>query len=283
MKNYIQKFVLGFGLVLTSSGVSQSIFAEGVIKVIKEDQFKAEVLEAKIPVLVDFFAQWCGPCKRLAPILEALAKENEGKFKVVKMDEADSAKFFQEQGVRAYPTLRFYQDGAISGEVLGFQNQEKMKSLIQLFKAPQEVGMRFAGVGLYGQADNLKATIEGAGDQPTFVMIGETFPDLPLMQFSYDFNPVARVVFVVQHWNPKLAKAYGIEFSQDKNAFPQGLYKFEKGKEVERFIFFEESQKEFEKKLDDYRQVLKPVLEDYRRAQQEKIKVDEAELQKKSK
>lgn len=256
-------------------GMVPLAFAEGAIKTIKAEQFKAEVLDSKVPVLVDFFAQWCGPCKRLSPILEELAKEYEGKFKFIKMDEADSSKFFREQGVTAYPTLRFYQDGAVSGEVLGFRNKDAMKSLIDLFKAPQEVGLRFAGMGLYGQEDNLKSTIDGAGNLPVVVMIGDTFPDLPLMQFSYEFNKVARIVFVVHHWNPNLAKTYGIEFNQDKKAFPQGLYKFEKGKEIERFVFFEDSQKEFEKKLEDYRQSLKPALEEYKRAQEEKKKAEE--------
>jgi len=266
----VKKILLGSLSVMAAWSVHSAILAEGAIKVIKAEDFKAEVLDSKIPVLVDYFAQWCGPCKRLAPILEALAKENEGTFKFVKMDEADSRKFFQEQGVSAYPTLRFFQDGAITGQVIGFNDKDKMKSLVDLFKAMPSVGMRYAGIGLIGQPDNFKASVESDATKPSFVMIGSVLPDLPLMRFSYEFNKVANVIFVVQEWNGSLAKEYGIVSNADKSEMAQGLYKFEKGKEVERLVFFKDDTKEFEKKLDDYKTQLRPLLEDAKRAEEQK-------------
>ncbi len=76
-----------------------------------EDNFQTEVLNADIPVLVDFWATWCGPCKMVAPELEALAAETEGKLKIVKLDIDQDRDLAVEYGIRGVPTLLLFKNG----------------------------------------------------------------------------------------------------------------------------------------------------------------------------
>ncbi len=78
---------------------------------VTDDNFETEVLNSKIPVLVDFWAEWCGPCKMLAPTLDELSTELAGKIKIVKMNVDDSPKTPSEIGIRGIPTMMIYKDG----------------------------------------------------------------------------------------------------------------------------------------------------------------------------
>ena len=83
------------------------------IQHVSDDSFEEEVLSSKTPVLVDYWAEWCGPCKVIAPVLEEIAKEYDGKMKVCKLDidanEATPPKY----GIRGIPTLMIFKDGNV--------------------------------------------------------------------------------------------------------------------------------------------------------------------------
>ena len=86
---------------------------------VTDDDFAREVLEASEPVLVDFWAAWCGPCRMVAPIVEELADEYEGKVKVCKLDVDAARKTAAEFGIRSIPTLLIFKEGKVVDQVIG--------------------------------------------------------------------------------------------------------------------------------------------------------------------
>lgn len=89
------------------------------VKEIGDQDFVKEVLEAKVPVLVDFYASWCPPCKRLAPILEQLAADYGDQVKIVKLNTDHEQIWAGKLGVRALPTIAFYKDGKLVAKEAG--------------------------------------------------------------------------------------------------------------------------------------------------------------------
>lgn len=92
--------------------------------------FDAEVLSSDVPVLVDFTATWCGPCKMLAPIVEKLADEFEGKVKVGKLDIDESKDIARKYGIRSVPTVMVFRGGSKTAQHVGVTNREKLIQLI---------------------------------------------------------------------------------------------------------------------------------------------------------
>lgn len=87
---------------------------------ITDVDFEKEVLQSTIPVLVDFYAPWCGPCKAAAPTIESLAKEFEGRVKVVKLNVDTGSEFAMKFGVRGIPNFTVFKNGTVFKQIVGF-------------------------------------------------------------------------------------------------------------------------------------------------------------------
>ncbi|MFA5361933.1 MAG: thioredoxin [Candidatus Omnitrophota bacterium] len=96
-----------------------------------DGNFKSEVLDSESPVLVDFWATWCGPCKAIAPLIEELAREYDGKIKVGKVDVDENPRTAGQYGIMSIPTLIFFKKGQISEQVVGALNKSELKKRIE--------------------------------------------------------------------------------------------------------------------------------------------------------
>jgi thioredoxin 1 len=100
------------------------------IKHITDASFEADVLKSDRPVLVDFWAEWCGPCKSIAPILEEVAKEYEGKIQITKMDVDSNQQIPSKFGVRGIPTLILFKNGVAAAQKVGAMAKGQLTSFI---------------------------------------------------------------------------------------------------------------------------------------------------------
>lgn len=101
------------------------------VNVFNDDNFNSEVIGSDVPVLVDFYATWCGPCKALSPIVEKLAGEFEGKLKVGKLNIDEAQQAPGEFGVRAVPTIVFFKNGEAVGNLVGLKKEAELRSHIE--------------------------------------------------------------------------------------------------------------------------------------------------------
>ena len=97
---------------------------------ISDNSFEQDVLKAEGPVLVDFWAEWCGPCKMIAPVLEELAQEYDGKMKICKMDVDANAETAPKYGVRGIPTLIIFNNGDVASTKVGALSKSQLSAFI---------------------------------------------------------------------------------------------------------------------------------------------------------
>jgi thioredoxin 1 len=92
-----------------------------------DENFEEEVLKSDLPVLVDFYADWCGPCKMMEPVIDELAKDHEGKWKVGKCNIDASPGMAQKYEIQSIPSLKFFKNGEVVDEAMGFQSKEAIE------------------------------------------------------------------------------------------------------------------------------------------------------------
>ncbi len=97
---------------------------------VSDNTFQNEVLQSKVPVLVDFWAEWCGPCKALSPKLEEISSSYQGKVKFVKMDVDANQQVPAQFGIRGIPTLILFKDGKMLDQVVGNQPKDVIEKLL---------------------------------------------------------------------------------------------------------------------------------------------------------
>ena len=99
--------------------------------IVKDENFEAEVIASDIPVLVDFWAEWCGPCRMLAPVVSAIAEKYEGKIKgcKVNVDEAESVS--EKYMISSIPAVKFFKGGEVVKESIGFVPQANLEKIIE--------------------------------------------------------------------------------------------------------------------------------------------------------
>jgi thioredoxin 1 len=100
----------------------------GDVAAFTDANFKTDVLESSEPVLVDFWAPWCGPCKMIAPTIEAIAAEYSGKVRVGKLNTDDNPKTATEYGINAIPTVLLFKGGQVVDKFVGVVNKAKLTS-----------------------------------------------------------------------------------------------------------------------------------------------------------
>ncbi len=100
---------------------------------ITKDNFQSEVLDSDLPVLIDFWAPWCGPCKMVGPIVDELAQEFEGKVKVGKINVDDEQELAQKYGVMSIPTLIVFNKGDEDSRTVGFKPKAQLAELLNKF------------------------------------------------------------------------------------------------------------------------------------------------------
>ena len=96
-----------------------------------DKNFEKEVLKSDLPVVVDFWAEWCGPCRMVAPVVEELAKEYENKVKIGKVDVDESPATASRYGIMSIPTLMFFKGGQIMSQLVGVVNKSELKKKIE--------------------------------------------------------------------------------------------------------------------------------------------------------
>lgn len=99
--------------------------------VLTEENFESEVLNSDIPVLVDFWATWCGPCRMIAPIVEEIANEYSGKVKIGKVNVDDAESVAMKYGISSIPTLMLFKDGKVVETAVGYRSKQAIEDMLK--------------------------------------------------------------------------------------------------------------------------------------------------------
>ncbi len=107
--------------------------AENTVVHIDADNWQSEVIESALPVLVDFWAEWCGPCRAIAPVLDQVSVSMAGKVKIVKVDIDKLPQIAAQFGVRSIPTLLVIKDGQVQEQMVGAMNKVDLETKLQAY------------------------------------------------------------------------------------------------------------------------------------------------------
>ncbi len=102
----------------------------GHINHVSDDTFQSQVLQSETPVLVDYWAEWCGPCKMIAPVLDEVAQEYEGRLKVAKLNIDENQETPPKYGIRGIPTLMLFKNGNIQATKVGAVSKSQLTAFI---------------------------------------------------------------------------------------------------------------------------------------------------------
>ncbi len=98
---------------------------------ISDASFENDVLKSSVPVLVDYWAEWCGPCKMIAPILEEITGDYQGKLKIAKVNVDENPQVTQKYGIRSIPTLMMFKDGNVQAQKVGAMSKSQLTAFIE--------------------------------------------------------------------------------------------------------------------------------------------------------
>ncbi len=109
---------------------------------VSDTEFEKEVLKSELPVLVDFWAPWCGPCRMVAPVVEELAQEYDGKVKFVKVNTDDNVRTASTYGIRSIPTLLVFKRGEPVDQIIGFRPKGDLQRSLERALAQESLAPR---------------------------------------------------------------------------------------------------------------------------------------------
>lgn len=121
------------GAYLLSLKLFKILSITGVTSVVNDQTFEQDVLKSDVPVLVDFWAPWCGPCRMIAPLIDQLAEEYAGKLKAVKLNTDESPSIATEYGIRSIPTVMIFKDGKKMDTVIGAVPKSTLTGTIEKY------------------------------------------------------------------------------------------------------------------------------------------------------
>ncbi|HUF07783.1 MAG TPA: thioredoxin [Rhodothermales bacterium] len=105
--------------------------ADNKLVIVSDSNFRQEVINADVPVLVDFWAAWCGPCRMIAPMVEELSREFDGRAKIAKLDVDHNPQVAMQFGIRSIPTLLFFKDGQVVDQLIGASSKRSLADKLE--------------------------------------------------------------------------------------------------------------------------------------------------------